>query len=106
MGDNRHNSADSRSWGVVPFDHVVGRPVFVWFSMKDPTKNLVSGVNPLGSLFKNAHDGKFRWDRFMCYVGPEGLVSWKIPVAIIALLAFGYNFWKKRKDKKNEKKLV
>ena len=106
MGDNRHNSADSRSWGVVPFDHVVGRPVFVWFSMKDPTKNLVSGNNPLGSLFKNGHDGKFRWDRFMCYVGPEGLVSWKIPIAIIALLGFGYNFWKKRKDKKNEKKLV
>jgi len=106
MGDNRHNSADSRSWGVVPFDHVVGRPVFVWFSMKDPSKNLVSGNNPIGSLFKNAHDGKFRWDRFMCYVGPEGLISWKIPVALFALLAFGYNFWKKRKEKKNEKKLV
>ena len=106
MGDNRHNSADSRSWGVVPFDHVVGRPVFVWFSMKDPTKNLVSGNNALGSILKNSHDGKFRWDRFMCYVGPEGLVSWKIPVGIIALLAFGYNFWKKRKEKKNEKKRV
>jgi len=106
MGDNRHNSADSRSWGVVPFDHVVGRPVFVLFSMKDPEKNLVSGVNPLGSVFKNSHDGKFRWNRFMSYVGPEGLVSWKIPVGIIALFGFGYNFWKKRKEKKNEKKLV
>ena len=106
MGDNRHNSADSRSWGVVPFDHVVGRPVFVWFSMKDPAKNPISGKNLLGSLTKNSHDGKFRWDRFMCYVGPEGLVSWKIPVAIFALLAFGYNFWKKRKEKKNSKKVA
>ena len=106
MGDNRHNSADSRSWGVVPFDHVVGRPVFVWFSMKDPTKNKVSGGNVLGSLFKNSHDGKFRWNRFMCYVGPDGLVSWKIPVAILILLGFGYNYWKKRKEQKNEKKLV
>ncbi len=32
MGDNRHNSADSRSWGFVPENHVVGIPLFVWFS--------------------------------------------------------------------------
>jgi signal peptidase I len=32
MGDNRHQSADSRYWGFVPEDHVVGKPVFTWFS--------------------------------------------------------------------------
>ncbi|MBK8367308.1 MAG: hypothetical protein IPL10_07780 [Bacteroidetes bacterium] len=100
MGDNRHNSADSRSWGVVPFDHVVGRPVFVWFSMKDPKNNPISGNSIVGSLTKNSKEGKFRWERFMCYVGQDGLVSWKIPVAIIALLGFGYNFWSKRKKAK------
>lgn len=99
MGDNRHNSADSRSWGVVPFDHVVGRPVFVWFSMKDPKNNPISGKSILSSLTKNPHDGKFRWDRFMCYVGENGLVSWKIPVAILIILGFGYNYWSKKRKK-------
>ncbi|WP_254560854.1 signal peptidase I [Dyadobacter diqingensis] len=48
MGDNRHNSADSRYWGFVPKDHIVGKAVFVWMSI-DP--------DPLS--FGN----KIRWNR-------------------------------------------
>ena len=49
MGDNRHNSADSRYWGFVPEDHIVGRPVIVWLSLdKD----------------KGWFEGKIRWNRF------------------------------------------
>jgi signal peptidase I len=33
VGDNRNNSLDSRYWGFVPMDHIVGKPLFVWFSV-------------------------------------------------------------------------
>ena len=35
MGDNRHNSEDSRMWGFIPHDHIVGEPLFIWFSAKE-----------------------------------------------------------------------
>ncbi len=35
MGDNRHNSEDSRSWGFIPEDHIVGKPIFILFSTKN-----------------------------------------------------------------------
>mgnify|MGYP000491966867 CR=1 FL=1 len=43
MGDNRHNSEDSRMWGYVPHDHIVGRPLFIWFSTKEG--NIRNGIN-------------------------------------------------------------
>ena len=53
MGDNRHNSADSRFWGFVPEDHVVGKPIFVWLSL-DKDASFVEKVR-WDRLFKLVH---------------------------------------------------
>jgi signal peptidase I len=52
MGDNRHNSADSRFWGFVPADHVVGKAVFVWLSL-DNNKSLFGGKIRWSKLFRS-----------------------------------------------------
>jgi signal peptidase I len=51
MGDNRHNSEDSRMWGFVPHDHIVGKPLFIWFSTKEG--NIGNGIN-WDRIFKSA----------------------------------------------------
>ena len=53
MGDNRHNSADSRFWGFVPEDHVVGKPIFIWLSLDQD---------------RGWFDGKIRWSRLFKFV--------------------------------------
>ena len=50
MGDNRHNSADSRYWGFVPEDHIVGKASFIWFST-DANKSFPSNIR-WNRLFK------------------------------------------------------
>jgi len=53
MGDNRHNSADSRYWGFVPEDHIVGKASFVWLSLE-------SG--------KSLFEGKIRWSKMFRFI--------------------------------------
>ena len=81
MGDNRHNSIDARRWGFVPFNHVVGKPVFIWMSW--------DGKSP-------------RWERFFTTVGGSGKpTSYLIP--FLALLFGWIGFNKLRKRKKENK---
>ena len=101
VGDNRHNSADSRSWGFVPYDHIVGSPFFVWFSMKYAENNPVSGKSVIGSLFKNSSEGKFRWERFLCYVKDGELHSIKIPFILSIVLIWALTKWNRKRKLKN-----
>ncbi len=77
MGDNRHNSIDARAWGLVPYNHVLGKPILIWMSW--------NGAKP-------------RWERFFTTVHGKGkATSYLIPVLILLGLWIGYNQWRKRK---------
>ena len=89
MGDNRHNSEDSRYWGYVPENHIVGKPVFIWMSIK--------GIND------GIKNWSIRWDRLFTTVSgdgqPQSYFKWFL--GLLALYFVGDYFWKKRKaDKK------
>ena len=84
MGDNRHNSEDSRFWGFVPEDHIVGKPVLIWMSLD---KNQ-SGFN------------KIRWKRLFTTVNGEGEpVSYSWVVLLLLGGWAGYSFLRKKKVK-------
>lgn len=88
MGDNRDHSEDSRSWGYVPVNHIVGKPIFIWLSFDNFNKGITHW--------------KPRWDRIFTTVGGDGEPRSYFKHFLIALAAwfiFDY-FWKRRKKLK------
>ncbi len=86
MGDNRQNSEDARYWGYVPFDHIVGKPVFIFFSWDSNAQGIAN---------------KIRWERVFTTVHGSGK-----PVSylnyFLAFLALWYGFSVYRKRKREE----
>jgi signal peptidase I len=88
VGDNRHNSLDARYWGYVPFDHVLGKPVMVWFSWD-------ANAPSFGAKIKS-----IRWDRLFTTVHGDGEpVSYRYIVFALIAMYFGWSFYKSKKKK-------
>jgi len=86
MGDNRHNSEDSRYWGYVPENHIVGKPVFIWMSLDSNASGL----------------SKIRWERMFTTVGGDGQPYSYFKFFLMALAAyFGITFYMNKKKEAN-----
>ena len=87
MGDNRHNSLDSRYWGFVPADHIVGKPIFIWMS--------IDGIND------GIKNWSIRWDRLFTTVSGEGQPQSYFKYFLFALAAyFAFDYFRNKKKKK------
>lgn len=83
MGDNRHRSADSRYWGYVPENHIVGKPVFIWMSWDSNAEGFFDSI---------------RWDRVFTTVHGEGeRVSYFYYFLIALVVWIGISYFRKRK---------
>ncbi len=89
MGDNRHNSLDSRYWGFVPADHIVGKPIFIWMS--------IDGIND------GLKNWRIRWDRLFTTVSGDGQPQSYFKYFLFALAAyFAFDYFIKKKKNKEE----
>ena len=83
MGDNRHRSEDSRFWGFVPEDHIVGKPVFVWMS--------------IDGFMDGLRNWKIRWERVFTTVGGSGKpVSYRWYFAAFIAIWQGIAWYRRR----------
>lgn len=98
MGDNRDNSLDSRYFGYVPEDHIIGTPIFTWLSIQGLFEN-----DPFG------HPAKFkiRWNRMFKVPNTDVPLDQKtnyLPYFIILLGGyFVYDYYRTKKKRKNKK---
>lgn len=101
MGDNRHMSEDSRYWGFVPEDHIVGTPVLIWFSL-EPTLS-IDPNSDIGRLLgqKKLFD-RIRWDRLFTTVhgtGQPRSYTWLVGILLAAWIVYSIIKWRKKKKK-------
>ena len=103
MGDNRHNSADSRYWGMVPEDHIVGKPVFIWMSIKEDNKNINSRQQSgfIKKLKTSLFEDPDRRERFFTFVSKDGLSrSYLTHFIVIILGIIGFSYFRRKRVKK------
>ncbi|GMN09346.1 signal peptidase I [Croceitalea sp. MTPC9] len=87
MGDNRDHSEDSRAWGYVAEDHIVGKPVFIWMSFDNFDESI--------------GNWKIRWDRVFTTVGGSGEPRSYFKYFLILLVGwFVFDFFRKRRKSK------